>query len=103
MEAGRSSRQARDSDIEADDCIQSMSDDWNEDAQGKDYMDQDDFFHCWFQVALGDRRFCVGARSGCDGVGCMGAELQLLSGLIVHALSRRSQPLATAACRHQYG
>ena len=42
--------QARESDIDADDCVESSEEDWLDDARGEETMDWDHFFQCWFQA-----------------------------------------------------
>ena len=42
--------QAGESDVDVDDCTDSLEDDWADDACGKEYMLESDFFNCWFQV-----------------------------------------------------
>merc|ERR1719327_288638 len=42
--------QAAEGDFDADDCLASADEDWQSDARGKDHLDKDDFFKCWFQL-----------------------------------------------------
>ena len=41
----------REDTFDPEDCVASLEEDWLDDAAGKDYMDENDFFSCWFQLA----------------------------------------------------
>ena len=51
-----------DFEVDADDMLASLDDDWAEDADGKDYITESAFHRCWFQVRMrGDARLLIPA------------------------------------------
>ena len=43
--------QAIEGDFDPEDCMESIEEDWEEDAAGKDHLTYDDFARSWFQLA----------------------------------------------------